>query len=203
MWTVILFGLFAVRKRWVFWLALPSTALGALILGFKDAGSYRGYTAGSILSPDRYRDTTASLIYGDGTGMNASQLNAKLADMRGENLPTFVLLLFLFVLFLGAAYLVSVAYAHSCAEIDDVLDDDEARGYFVRRYEAAVGPYPESAFTEGIFRVKLVNFVYDLATADNWRLLLADSPESFITEIAAPLHSRQSEGLGKALKLFM
>lgn len=203
MWNLIVFGLFAVRKRWIFWVAIPTTALLALRLGYKDAGYYRGYSAGSILSPDRWVDTPGSILYGDASGLSASQLNKILGEMRGENMPAFILILLLFLLSIGAAYLASFAYAHVYDDISDVLEDDQAREYFIRRYEETIGPYPKAAFLEDAFRFRLVNFIYDLTIADNWRLQLADAPESFITDVAAPIQSEQDEQLGKALKLVM
>lgn len=203
MWRIIVYGLFGIRKRWIFWIVIPVATLLMLRMGYKDAGYYRQYSAGSILSPDRYHDTAGSIIYGDGTGLNASQLNDALGEMRGENMPAFLFFLFLLILAIGAAYVASFCYANVYTDIDDVLDDEEARNYFVRRYEEAVGPYSPSGFSEEKFRFKLANFIYSLVIAENWRLLLADAPESFIAEIAAPIHSEQDEGFGKALKLLM
>lgn len=203
MWKIIVYGLFGVRKRWVFWVAIPVTALQTLRIGFKDAGSYRGYSAGSILSSDSYRETLGSMIYGDGTGLSASQLNKILGEMRGENMPAFLFFLFLFALSVGAAYLASFSYASIYDSIGDVLEVDEARNYFIQRYEATLGPYSTSGFFEETFRFKLVNFIYDLSIAENWRLQLADAPESFTTEVAVPIQSEQDEWLGKGLKLVM
>lgn len=203
MWNLILFGLFAVRKRWIFWLAIPITALLALRFGNKDAGYYRGYSAGSILSPDSWVDTPGSIIFGDASGVTASQLNKILGEMRGENMPGFIIFLLLFLASVGAAYLASFAYAHIYGDISDVLEDDQARQYFIRRYEQTIGPYPKAAFLEDAFGFRLVNFIYDLSIADNWRLQLADAPESFITKVAIPIQSEQDEQLGKALKLVM
>lgn len=203
MWKIIVYGLFGVRKRWVFWVSIPVTALLTLRIGFKDAGSYRGYSAGSILSSDSYRETLGSMIYGDGTGLSASQLNKILGEMRGENMPAFLFFLFLFALSVGAAYLASFSYASIYDSIDDVLEVDEARNYFIQRYEATLGPYSTSGFFEETFRFKLVNFIYDLSIAENWRLQLADAPESFTTEVAVPIQSEQDEWLGKGLKLVM
>lgn len=203
MWRIIVYGLFGVRKRWVFWVAIPVTALLTLRIGFKDAGSYWGYSAGSILSPDRYQETFGSLIYGDGSGLSASQLNKLLGEMRGENMPAFLFFLFLFALSVGAAYLASFAYASIYDGIDEVLEVDEARNYFIQRYEATLGPYSTDGFFEESFRFKLVNFIYDLSIAENWQLLLADAPESFTTEVAAAIQSEQDELLGMSLKLVM
>jgi len=202
-WQIILYGLLGVRKRWIFWLTIPTSALLALGIGFKDAGSYQQYSAGSILSPDRYRDTVGTLIYGERSGLTASQLNKILGDMRGENVPAFVFFLVLFALSVGAAYLASFAYAVTYDKISDVLEIEDAKQYFIKRYEEALGDYPASGFFEDSFQFHLVNYIYDMSIADNWRLLLADAPESFITEVAGPIQTQRDEWHGKVLKLAM
>lgn len=203
LWQKVFYALFGVRRRWAFWVAIAVTAAMTLKVGFKDAGHYRGYSAGSILSPDRYRESMGTILYGEQTGMSASQLNKILSGLRGENMPAFLFFLLLLALSIGAAYFVSVAYAKVYDNIDAVLEVDEAREYFTRRYEAELGPYPKSGLFEENFRFKLANFVYDLSIAENWRLQLADAPESFITDVAVPIQAGQDEWFGKTLKLVM
>lgn len=202
-WNIILFGILGVRKRWVFWIAIPVSLLLMLQAGFKDAGSYAGYKAGSILSPNRYQETASTIIWGEANGLSANRVNSALSKLRGENMGAFICYLLLLLLFIVAAYAVSYAYANAYLDIDDVLDNDDARAYFIGRYEAVNGKYLAGGFPEDPFRFKLANFVYDLCIAENWQVLLADAPASFRTEVAAPIQVDQDETLGKVLKFAM
>lgn len=53
-WQLIFFPLTCMRGKVVFWVVGVLAVVGTLSFGFKDAGSYMGFTAGSILQPDRY-----------------------------------------------------------------------------------------------------------------------------------------------------
>lgn len=75
------------RYRYVLLVLIVASLAGVLWFGFKDAGSYYGYTAGSLFRPDRYVETAVTEYFGEWQGLTADEVNRQVSSMRLANLP--------------------------------------------------------------------------------------------------------------------
>lgn len=153
------------QQRWKFAVLVPLAigVIGVLYFGFKPAGSYDGYTAGSIILPDKYTD------YGIGDAlsmfgyMTADQLNSILADMRGRNMSGFIGWILFTLAMIALAAVLSMAYDASSRTAATMLSNDEAMYRFFRdRYESENGKY-KLGFNDEALRLPLTiaDFSYE------------------------------------------
>lgn len=119
--------------RAVFW-AVLAVGIGCLLFfGFKDAGTYQGYEAGSLLRPERYEDTEWTALFGDRYGLKADDLNAQVASMRAANLPGAVAGGAIAVACAAAAYAVGAGMARTAGVVARAVQlmDGELLDYLV------------------------------------------------------------------------
>ena len=125
------------RYRYVLLVVIVASLAGLLWFGFKDAGSYYGYTAGSLFRPDRYAETAATEYFGEWQGLTADEVNRQVSSMRLANLPG--------ALGCGAvlaaagvfSWWAGLGFALARTVVKSVFDlSADTRSFFVRRYRA-------------------------------------------------------------------
>lgn len=152
-WSPMMALLVMMQLRWKFAACvLPVIGLiGAAHYGFKSAGSYDGYTAGSLLSPDRYTDYGTGSVLEQYGYMSADQLNRILGHMRAENLPGFLGWIVFTLATLAVIVMLGMAYDRSATGMAAMLtNDDDMYRFFRDRYEDEFGTYTPSTLDEAV-----------------------------------------------------
>ena len=141
------------QGRWKFAVAVPVAIglIGVLYFGFKPAGSYDGYTAGSIFLPDRYTDYGTGSILEEYGYMSADQLNSILGDLRGQNMGGLIRWIVFTLAMVAVAAVFSMAYDASSRSMATLLsNDDDMYRFFRERYEMENGRYTPTTFDEAL-----------------------------------------------------
>ena len=141
------------QGRWKFAVAVPVAIglIGVLYFGFKPAGSYDGYTAGSLFLPDRYTDYGTGFILEEYGYMSADQLNSILGDLRGQNMGGLIRWIVFTLAMAAVAAVFSMAYDASSRSMATLLsNDDDMYRFFRERYELENGRYTPTTFDEAL-----------------------------------------------------
>lgn len=141
------------QGRWKFAVAVPVAIglIGVLYFGFKPAGSYDGYTAGSLFLPDRYTDYGTGSILEEYGYMSADQLNSILGDLRGQNMGGLIRWIVFTLAMAAVAAVFSMAYDASSRSMATLLsNDDDMYRFFRERYELENGRYTPTTFDEAL-----------------------------------------------------
>ncbi|KAB7791444.1 zinc-ribbon domain-containing protein [Bifidobacterium leontopitheci] len=187
------------EERWKFAAAVIPVIgiIAALYYGLKPAGSYYGYTAGSILQPDRYTDYGTGDVWEMYGYMSADQLNKELGDLRAQNLPGFIgWLLVAVISAIGLLAALGAAYDRSVTTAATMLTNDDAMYRFFRdRYEELHGTYkPKDGFLDDILHLPytIAGFSYEwLLTPGN----LSRYPDAPISDAYQSAICRQARWL--------
>lgn len=141
------------QQRWEYAAFVPAAIglIGVLYFGFKPADSYAGYTAGSIILPDRYTDYGTGSVLEEYGYMSADQLNRILGDLRGENMHGFIGWILFTLAMLALIAVLSMAYDASSRSMATLLsNDDDMYRFFRDRYESEHGTYKPSFQDEAL-----------------------------------------------------
>lgn len=141
------------QQRWQYAAFVPAAIglIGVLYFGFKPAGSYAGYTAGSIILPDRYTDYGTGSVLDEYGYMSADQLNRILGDLRGGNMHGFIGWILFTLAMLALIAVLSMAYDASSRSMATLLsNDDDMYRFFRDRYESEHGTYKPSFQDEAL-----------------------------------------------------
>jgi len=184
-----------IRKRWVFWILLPVSLIGFLYFGYKDAGSYRGHTAGSILSPDKWQN----IITQSSKAGQARVITDHLEQLRGANAGAFSFFGTLLVLTLILAVVVSKATRELLVITNDFLENDVVKSYLVRQYEMFHGNLP-ATWLDDVAPMELNNFVVEQVTPQP-SVVFSGAPAGVQEGMVEPLRRFLATALGKIYKL--
>lgn len=193
-WTDLLTPFVLIRKRWVFWILLPVSLGGLFLFGYKDAGSYRGYSAGSILSPDRWGETA----WTTGTGQ-AAVVNARLEALRSVNQGPVNFFAIMLLVTIALAVIVTMAALRAFAITHDSLEGEDSKDYWLAAYTKERGPLATNWLDE-VFPLTLNNFVFERVVARPTSAFL-DAPDDIRDTVLAPMRSFLSTGWGAVYKL--
>ncbi len=194
-WIDLLVPFVLIRKRWVFWILLPASLIGSLYFGYKDAGSYQGYSAGSILSPDKWQDAAT----GSASAGQAGMINDHLEQLRSANSGMFSLFLVLLVLTVILAAVVGKATFALLAITNDFLQNDKVKSYLVRQYETTHGSLPVS-WLDDLIPMTLNNYVVEEITPQP-SVVFSGAPAGVQDGVVEPLRKFLTTALGKIYKL--
>lgn len=177
-WTAILRPMLYLKYGWTLAIPLVISVIGMLVCGFSNAGSYDGYTAGSVLNPDNYEDNPTSLIYGSDIGISAQALNRHLDDLRAKNL----LLVSLFLLLFVAVALLLVALSWTMAATVGYMHDqmegiEKLKNFMLSQYRRKFGKYDQTGL-ERSFPFKLCQFAVEYVLSQGWMKAMIKSGES-------------------------
>ncbi|WEV69959.1 hypothetical protein OZX73_03615 [Bifidobacterium sp. ESL0775] len=177
-WASILRPLLYLKYGWTLWIPLVISIIGMLISGFSDAGSYAGYSAGSVFHPDEYEDNPNELIFGSDIGISAQALNRHLDDLRAKNL----LFLALFALLFVAVFLLLVTLSWTMAATDGYMYDKmrgskQLESFMLSQYQRKFGKY-EQAGLERSFPFKICQFAVEYVLSQGWMKAMVKSDES-------------------------
>ena len=125
------------RFRWLLWVIAVAGILCASYFGFKNAGSYAGYDAGSILRHSTYVDTWYTETYGDASGMTDTELNNFLGNMRMRNMPGMIVGIALIAGAAGLAFAAGSGYVGNVGQTAFILRASKpSRELFQALYDA-------------------------------------------------------------------
>ncbi|PLS26081.1 zinc ribbon domain-containing protein [Bifidobacterium parmae] len=192
------------QQRWKYAAFVPPVIglIGVLYFGFKPSGSYAGYTAGSIILPDRYTDYGTGSILEEYGYMSADQLNAILADLRGENMHGFIGWIVFTLVMLALVAVLSMAYDASSRSMATLLsNDDDMYRFFRDRYESKHGKYTPSFQDEALnLPLTIADYSYE------WLLrpgMLGANQDAPITEnYKAAVYQQSRTFLGRLYLLY-
>lgn len=168
------------QGRWKFAVAVPVAIglIGVLYFGFKPAGSYDGYTAGSIFLPDRYTDYGTGSILEEYGYMSADQLNSILGDLRGQNMGGLIRWIVFTLAMVAVAAVFSMAYDASSRSMATLLsNDDDMYRFFRERYEMENGRYTPTTFDEALhLPLTIADYSYEWLLRPGAAAQCEDSP---------------------------
>lgn len=177
-WTAILRPMLYLKYGWTLAIPLVISVIGILVSGFSNAGSYDGYTAGSVFDPDNYEDNPISLIHGSDIGISAQALNRHLDDLRAKNL----LLVSLFLLLFVAVALLLVTLSWTMAATvgymyDQMKSTEKLKNFMLSQYRRKFGKYDQTGL-ERSFPFKLCQFAVEYVLSQGWMKAMVKSDES-------------------------
>ncbi|KFI97927.1 zinc ribbon domain-containing protein [Bifidobacterium stellenboschense] len=192
------------QQRWKYAAFVPPVIglIGVLYFGFKPSGSYAGYTAGSIILPDRYTDYGTGSILEEYGYMSADQLNGILADLRAENMHGFIGWIVFTLAMLALVAVLSMAYDASSRSIATLLsNDDDMYRFFRDRYESEHGKYTPTFQDEALnLPLTIADYSYE------WLLrpgMLSANRDAPITEdYKAAVYQQSRTFLGRLYLLY-
>lgn len=130
----------SVRFRWVLYVVVVLGVVGFLVAGFGDAGSYAGYTAGSLFRPDLWASSSSTTryyyddYYTDRYGLTDKDVNERLDALRYARIPGLVLSIVVAVAGAGGIVLNGMG-AVAVAEVwKEFFSDERTHQYFLDRY---------------------------------------------------------------------
>lgn len=173
-WTSILRPMLYLKYRWLLWIPLVVSLIGMLVSGFSNAGSYAGYSAGSVFKPDEYEDNPNSRIFGSNIGISAQVLNRHLNNLRARNLLLFALFALLFVAALFLMVTLSWTMAATVGYMRDIIVKNKDFNHFIlARFEQKFGEYRQTGL-EKLFPFRPSQFAVEYVLSPEWMKFMVD-----------------------------
>ncbi|MDF7664879.1 hypothetical protein [Bifidobacterium sp. ESL0745] len=177
-WTSLIRPILYLKYGWTLAIPLTISVIGILVSGFSNAGSYVGYTAGSVFNPDNYEENPAVFIHGSNIGISAQSLNKHLDKLRARNL----LLVAVFLLLLVAVILLLVTLSWTMASTvgymrDEIASSDKLNRFMAAQYQQKFGKY-EPTGLEKLYPFKYYQFTVECVLSPQWVKSIIKADES-------------------------